>query len=204
MQLVDNQKASIKYALRQSIDYPTYFDQVTQFYQQQATSGPDQSKAMVEYTALNYRRMKRLNKSLTLDREHELFLKSLSAPQTWLVITEAWCGDAAQIAPIVFKMAEASPAITLKFVYRDEHPELMDAFLTNGGRSIPKLIALNDSDEVLFTWGPRPKLATALVEDFKSKNEIFTSEFKQELQNWYNKDRGKSTVNDLVALLKKG
>src|SRR5690606_21343878 len=129
------------------------------------------------------------------DRGHELFLKKLSTPQIWLVITEAWCGDAAQIAPVLFKMAEASPAITLKFVYRDEHQELRDALLTNGGPSIPELIALNAANDVLFTWGPRPLLAAELVEDFKSKNEVFTSAFKQELQNWYNKDKGKSTVN---------
>ena len=203
MQLTDSQTELIEHALRQSIDYQTYFNQVTRFYEQQATSGPDQSMAMTEYTALNYKRMKRLNKTLMLNEEYEEFLKNLSTPQTWLVITEAWCGDAAQITPVLFKMAEASPAITLRFVYRDEHPELMDTFLTNGARSIPKLIARDATTKILFTWGPRPQLALALVEDFKSKNKVLTDTFKQELQNWYNKDKGKSTVNDLVDLLKK-
>lgn len=202
MQLIDNQIEFIEQTLLQSIDYQTYFDQITRFYEQQATSGPDQSSSMVEYTALNYKRMKRLNKTLSLDKASALFLRNCKTPQTWLVITETWCGDAAQILPVLYKMSEESSVIALKLVYRDEHPELMDAFLTNGGRSIPKLIALNATNEVLFTWGPRPQLATQLVEDFKSKNEVLTFEFKHELQNWYNKDKGQSTIKDLIELLK--
>ena len=122
--------------------------------------------------------------------------------QTWLVITEGWCGDAAQNLPVINKLAEINTNIKLKLVLRDENLELMDLFLTNGGRSIPKLIALNKQNEVLFTWGPRPKVATKMVADYKEKHGSLDPQFKQDLQVWYNKDKGKSVQSDFIELLK--
>ena len=100
------------------------------------------------------------------------------------------------------KIAELSNGITLKVVLRDENLELMDAFLYNGGRSIPKLIALdNTTGKILGDWGPRPSIATQLVDDYKKEHGKLTPEFKQDLQVWYNKDKGQNTAQDLLGLL---
>jgi hypothetical protein len=88
-------------------------------------------------------------------------------------------------------------------VLRDENIELMDLFLTNGGRSIPKLIALDKENNVINSWGPRPTVATKMVADYIKKNGVLDLEFKQDLQIWYNKDKGQSVQEDFVNLATK-
>lgn len=200
-QLISNKQQFISKVLDSAINYKVYSKQMTHFFEYNGTSGPDQSEGLIEYTALNYQRMKRLDKTIKVD---DSFLEKLNNPDkkiTWLIITEAWCGDAAQVIPVLNKIAEATPNISLKLVYRDEHPELMDAFLTNGARSIPKLIALNKNCEILYTWGPRPAEASKMVADFKLKTGSLTPEFKQDLQMWYNKNKGMSIISDQLLLL---
>ncbi len=101
------------------------------------------------------------------------------------------------------KIAESTKNIDLKLVYRDENQALIDAFLTDGARSIPKLIALNEKNEVLYTWGPRPSEATKMVVDFKSINGNLTPEFKIDLQKWYNNDKGTGIIVDQITMLNK-
>lgn len=201
MQILVDTSAVLQQSLGKALDYITYFEQVKIFSENKKTSGADQSQSLIDYTSINYQRMKRLNKTISIDENAVKTLQSLQQKQTWLVLTEAWCGDSAQVTPVLNKIAEATPAIDLKFVYRDEHLELMDTFLTNGGRSIPKLIALDTNLEVLSTWGPRPSVATQMVADYKEKHGMLTPEFKQDLQLWYTKDKGKNIVDDLLELL---
>jgi hypothetical protein len=203
MQTLMDNTAIIKQSLIKAIDYNTYFDHIKTFNELQKTSGLEQSQSRIEFTALNFKRMKRLNKTILINDDAKQLLENDKKEQTWLVITEAWCGDSAQVTPVLNKIAELSSAIELKFVYRDENLELMDAFLTNGGRSIPKLIALSRENEVLFNWGARPSVATQMVIDYKEKHGSLTPEFKEELQSWYNKDKGQNITDDLIALLSK-
>jgi hypothetical protein len=203
MQTLMDNTAIIEESLIKAIDYNTYFDQIKQFSELKKTSGPEQSQSRIEFTALNYQRMKRLNKTISISEDAKKLLNNAQTKQTWLVITEAWCGDSAQAIPVLNKIAEHSTAIDLKLVYRDEQPELMDIFLTNGGKSIPKLIALSQENDVLFSWGPRPSIASQMVNEYKEKNGMLSPEFKQELQLWYTKDKGQNIVVDLISLLKK-
>lgn len=85
-----------------------------------------------------------------------------------LAITEDWCGDAMMVNPILRKIAEASD-IEVRCVSRDDNPELMDRYLTNGGKSIPKYIFLDDKGEVKGSWGPRSPKVQQMVEDKKAK-----------------------------------
>ena len=118
------------------------------------------------------------------------------------MIAEGWCGDAAQILPMLHKIAEASNKIDLKIVFRDENEALMNNFLTNGSKSIPKIIILDNQQNVINSWGPRPSIATKMVLDFKEKNGQLDANFKKDLQIWYNKDKGNTTQEDLIKLLK--
>lgn len=193
----------IEKALSSAMSYKVYLEQMNAFSIEEATSGPDQSEILIDYTGLNFKRMKRLDKSIELDNAHKQKINNLDKKITWLVITETWCGDAAQVIPVLNKIAECTDNIDLKLVYRDENEVLIDAFLTNGARSIPKLIALNEKNEVLYTWGPRPSEATRMVVDFKSINGNLTPEFKHDLQKWYNKDKGVGIIVDQIAMLNK-
>src|SRR6476619_7449375 len=106
------------------------------------------SENLLEYSKLNVARMNRLDKTIEIIRELREAVEQILSPQTWLVLTEGWCGDAAQIAPVFDKIAQLNSNIELKFLLRDENPELMDWYLTNGkSRSIPKLIVLDENFE---------------------------------------------------------
>ena len=165
------------------------------------TTGPQQSESLASFTRLNLQRMKRLQKTIEVSEDVRSALRSVEQKQIWLVITEAWCGDAAQNIPIIEKIAAESDIIETRYILRDEHPELIDRFLTFGSRSIPKVIALDaEALEVLWTWGARPKAAQELY--VGSHNEgVEKSAIMEKLQRWYNNDKGHSIQAEFVSLL---
>ena len=194
-------KKIIQNSLEKALSYNEYRDLVSDLLSQGKSTGPNQSDDLLNYSKLNDKRMKRLDKTVKLTKETLAKIKDVKEPQTWLVLTEGWCGDAAQNLPVINKIAEENPNINLKLVLRDENLELMDEFLTNGGRSIPKLIALNQENEVINTWGPRPTTATKMVVDYKEKHGSLDADFKTDLQVWYNKNKGENTQEDIVSML---
>lgn len=198
---IKKMKKIIENSLQNAISYETYRALVSNLLADGKATGPIQSEALTNYSLLNDKRMKRLDKTLKISEETIATINTIKEPQTWLTITEGWCGDAAQNLPVINKIAAINSNINLKVVLRDENLELMDLFLTNGGRAIPKLIALDAENNVIFTWGPRPSVATKMVADYKAKNGSLDAQFKQDLQVWYNKDKGKSVQEDFVSLL---
>ena len=194
-------KKIIQNSLERALSYTEYRNLVSGLLAEGKSTGPNQSDDLLNYSKLNDKRMKRLDKTVKLTKETLAKIKDVKEPQTWLVLTEGWCGDAAQNIPVINKIAEENPNINFKLVLRDENLELMDAFLTNGGRSIPKLIALNKENEVINTWGPRPTTATKMVVDYKEKHGSLDADFKTDLQVWYNKNKGENTQEDIVSML---
>lgn len=196
------QDKTIEAALQNSITYSEYREIVTSQVEHKQTSGDNQSEALINYTMLNDRRMKRWDKTVKIDAESAASFNTFKAKTTMLVLTESWCGDAAHVIPVLNKIAELNPNIDLKLVFRDEHLELMDQFLTHGGRSIPKVILIDDtSGEVTGSYGPRPSEATKMVTDYKETHGTLTPEFKEDLQRWYNKDKGQTVISDVKTLL---
>ena len=192
----------IEEALSHALTYTDYRKLTEEHALAGTNSGPEVTTSLADYTVLNHRRMKRLDKTLKLSDTVQKQVLAYKRDIIWLVLTETWCGDAAQTMPVMQKMAQLNPYIHFKVVLRDEHLELMDRFLYNGGRSIPKLIAYDATHKkVLGDWGPRPSEATAMVNAFKADHGKLTPEFKQDLQVWYNKDKGENTAQDLLALL---
>lgn len=194
-------KKHIERGLEKAISYQEYRDLVSGLIVDKKSTGPNQSEDLLNYSILNDRRMKRLDKTIKLTENTIAKTKALKEPQTWLVITEGWCGDAAQNLPVINKIAALNEKIHLKLVLRDENLELMDEFLTNGGRSIPKLVALDADNNVLNSWGPRPTVATNMVADYKAAHGSLDAQFKEDLQVWYNKDKGISLQEDFLEFL---
>ena len=194
-------ESMIRESLPQAISYEEYRNLVSELAQTGDTTG-DKTESYINYTLLNNRRMKRWDKTLRLSEEQEKIIKALNNKVIWLVLTESWCGDAAPTLPAMNKIASLNPDIAMMVLLRDEHTELMDHFLTNGARSIPKLIMLDtNSLEVLGEWGPRPAKAAKMVVDYKQVHGKLTAEFREELQNWYNKDKGQESLKELIDLL---
>ena len=194
-------KKNIEEGLKKAISYASYRKLISDLIASGKSSGTIQSEDLLNYSKLNDRRMTRLDKTIQLSQETLLGLKKIDKPITCLVLTEGWCGDAAQTLPVISKIADESDLITLKIIFRDEHEQLMSQFLTNGGKSIPKLLVLNSQNKVLNTWGPRPNTATKMVQDYKNKYGQLDAAFKQQLQVWYNKDKGVNIQEDMLGLL---
>jgi len=191
----------IKDSLKGSMSYASYRSLVKLLVEDNSNSGIEKSESLAEYTKLNDRRMNRWDKTFKISDADKTILSNFNDNISWLVITESWCGDAAHIVPVLNKMAEFIN-INFRVVLRDENLELMDMFLTNGAQSIPKLIMIdNVSGEVLNTYGSRPEEATKMVIDYKEKHGSLTPEFKEELQLWYNKNKGQAIVSDITKIL---
>jgi len=194
--------AIILESLKKSISYSDYRALVSKLVEQNSTTGNEKTEALVNYTMLNDRRMKRWDRTLKISDKNKSQIENYKKKITWLVITESWCGDAAHVMPVINKAAELNNNINYRIVLRDGNDALMNQFLTNGGKAIAKLIMIdNDTNNVVNTFGPRPTLATELVNTYKAEHGQLTPEFKEDLQRWYNKDKGQSTLRDLLHLL---
>jgi hypothetical protein len=194
-------KNLIQNSINKAYTYSDYRKLVKLLISSGQSTNKENNEALFEFSKLNDKRMDRLDKTLRVSQETLQFIQNLNKPVTFLVISEGWCGDAAQIVPVINKIAASSELISMKIVLRDENEELMNQFLTNGNKSIPMVILVDSDNNVLNSWGPRPSIATQMVLNYKKKNGGLDADFKRNLQVWYNKDRGLSTQKDLVELL---
>ncbi len=113
------------------------------------------------------------------------------------MITDPWCGDAAQSLPYFARIVKSSPNIELKIVLHDENPGLMDAFLNNESRTIPKLIVVDKTFQVNH-WGPQSKAVAIVVNDYIQKHSAVYDQLKTDLQIWYNNYKGKSILQEMM------
>jgi len=192
----------IKESFSKSHNYSDYRAIVSLLLKEGKSSGNEQSEALTHYSELNETRMHRLDKTIKISQEIQQKLQNLKKDYIWLLISEGWCGDAAQIVPVIHKMAEVSEHIDLRIVFRDENEDLMNLFLTNGTKSIPKLIILDKNTlEVLGDFGPRPKGATQLILDYKAQHGSVDETAKSDLQMWYFHDKGLSIQKEIMELI---
>mgnify|MGYP005818487039 CR=1 FL=1 len=182
--------------------YIEFYEWTVQLVKNKQTSGENQTEKLIKFTELNLSRMKRLNKTTKLIPELENLVTTLKKPQIWYVITEAWCGDSAQNLPVIGEIASAGDKIDLRVILRDENPDLIAQYHTNGSKSIPKLIAFSEEGVELFTWGPRPKTAQDMVMEWKENPAGRDFEtFEKELHTWYAKDKTQTVQKEFLDIL---
>ena len=191
----------MKTYIDKSISYAEYVKLIDDLLLDGKTTGTNQSEAMFNYGKLNRQRMHRLEKTAEIDPGVKTAVARLSRKMIWLIITEGWCGDAAQNIPVIEKIAAESDNIDTRYVLRDENLELIDRFLTGGARSIPKLIALDAATlEVIGTWGARPAAAQALFDELKSRG-VEKPLIMENLQRWHNADKSRSIQTEFAGLI---
>lgn len=192
----------IEKSLQTGYSYEEYRSHVATLLLKGLSTGATQSEDLTHYSTLNEVRMNRLDKTITVPLAIKDGLAGLKKDFILLVISEGWCGDAAQIVPVIKKMTDESARLNLKIVLRDDNDALMQQYLTNGARSIPKLVIIDaETQTVRGSWGPRPQGATQLIADFKAKYGVVNQEAKTELQKWYLHDKGLSTMEEISLLL---
>ncbi|MEZ5426114.1 MAG: thioredoxin family protein [Pyrinomonadaceae bacterium] len=186
--------------VEKSMAYAEYIALIDDLLAQGKTTGPNQSEAMFNYGKINRQRMKRLGVTVGINESLREKVKKIKRKMIWLIITEGWCGDAAQNIPVIEKMAHENSLIETRYVLRDENPELMDAYLTNGARSIPKLIALDgETLEEIGTWGPRPQKAMDYFLEMRSQG-AEKKLMMENLQRWYIKDKENEIQKEFEVL----
>lgn len=191
----------MKEYIEKSMSYAEYIKLIDDLLLDGKTTGENQSEAMFNYGKLNRQRMHRLEKTVLLNESLREKLQNNNRRMIWLVITEGWCGDAAQNLPIIEKIAAESDLIETRYVLRDENLTLMDAYLTNNARSIPKLIALDALNlQEIGTWGPRPQIAMDYYYEMKAQN-LEKPQMMENLQRWYNADKNQSIQDEFEWLL---
>lgn len=183
--------------------YVTFMEKVQWLVENHQTTGLNPTEKLVEFTSLNLKRMERIQKTLVLSDEVKDSM-SQSAPQQWVVITEAWCGDSAQNLPVLAALAEASSGnIDLKIILRDNYPEWMEHYHTDGTHSIPKLVVFDKNGHQLFTWGPRPAEAQEIVKEWKRNQDTETKDQMEiKLHTWYAKNKGQAVIEEMLSLIR--
>ena len=197
-------ETSVLQNITQSYSYEEYKKMVIKYADEYTTSG-EQLEERIAATLINAQRMKHIDKQCIINYNLHTLISQITKKQKWLLISESWCGDSAQCAPVIAKMAELNENIILEIVFRDEHPDLMNNFLTNGSRSIPKLICIDmDTDSINFIWGPRPKAIQDKVSELKKNQpEITHDELVKNIHLWYAQDKTKSIQAEFIDLLNK-
>ncbi|NNM95318.1 MAG: thioredoxin family protein [Bacteroidia bacterium] len=192
---------NIKNTAVKGISYDAYRQLIDKLIAEGKTTGNTQSEALLEYTKMNVQRMNRIDKTTEIEEDAARQLLALENPLIWLTAAEAWCGDCAQVVPVLNKLALASGGkIELKIVVRDHAPELAETFQT---QSIPKLImAGSDSLNVRHVWGPRPQQAQNIMLKWKNSNGLISKhDFEKELHLWYARDKGAAIIHELLNRL---
>ena len=180
------------------MDWMTYHEQFSHILN--APEGDYLQDDIYQYTKMNQTRTNRWMKNFHLDELTVEHLRLIKETLHWELITEHWCGDAAHITPVVWMMSRENELNHLNIQLRDSDSEI-DKYLTNGSKSIPILIVRNSNGDDIFTWGPRPEGAAELFDALRKSNAGF-DQLKEELQKWYNKDKGKSVEKEIMLLIR--
>lgn len=179
-------------------DYHEYFENITK---KEILEAPYNVEAYLMYTQANLKRSTKIRTKVNLDKKLYNELNEGIAGWTWILITEPWCGDASFTQAIIEAICLAGN-IDLKIALRDKERDLMDAFLTNGNRSIPKLVVIDENFKEIFQWGPRPQELEEKVQNLLSSGGSKEEKLKLAHQ-WYNKYASVAVQQELLALIKK-
>ena len=197
-----NQEMDFNRFIDKAMDYSSYIELIHSLHQKEQSTSFSTDLDLFHYSKLNLKRMQRIEKTYTIEVDQQQKIVSIGSPVVVLVLTESWCGDAAQVVPMVDKICTLNKNLKLKLLLRDQNLELMDRFLTLGSRSIPKILFVDPlKNKLIDSWGARPDGAKQLIIDYKEQHGVLDTQAKTDLQKWYNKDKGRQIVEELVGKL---
>jgi hypothetical protein len=184
-----------------SYTYDEYKAMIEALHAQGKVTGVAQSESLLEYSKLNMHRMQRWDKTFVPNAELARTIATIEKSLHWIIITEGWCGDAAQQIPVIEKLAALNPRIHTHYILRDDNRETMDMFLTNGSRSIPVWICTDEHWNLLWNWGPRTAAAAEMLQALKESG-ADESTRKQELHTWYARNKQESFQQEIGELVR--
>jgi len=192
--------------MSKSYTYSEYQILFEELVSNKTSTGENPSEELIKYTKLNWSRAKRGDKTYASLPETTAFLENLKHTYKLLIITEPWCGDAAQVVPAIAGLAKGSENLEVEVVLRDQNDELIERYLTNGGKAIPIIVIIDENTgKELGSWGPRPSEAQKSVLAYKALPEEEREsylDFVQKMQMWYNNDKTVSIQREFIEKLK--
>jgi hypothetical protein len=188
--------------IQKSVTYSEYIELTKSIIENPSPTAPYDNEKMLKYTEANLERMQRVSSNIAIDQKLYNLLNSVNEKWIWVIITEPWCGDAAQIVPALCAFADVNENIETKLILRDTNLDLIDAYLTNGGRSIPKLICVKAENlEEIGTWGPRPQEIQVIVDAFISDTTTSFGQKVRQIHEWYDDNKSAALQEEFIALL---
>lgn len=182
------------------MDANTYQELFISILADPAPGRPYDNPTYMNYVKLNQKRIERWLKHGILNPELIAAVKRIDKPQTWIIITEPWCGDAAHTQPFMEQVAAMNSLITIDYQLRDAPPFLIEKHLTNCKKSIPKLVITDSEGNELGGWGPRPAQCQALFYQLVAAH-VPHDDKEIVIQKWYNEDKGAGVQMELLAIL---
>lgn len=186
----------IKQFWNKAVSYEVYLERG-----QESIDNPqtDIEKKYQQYYQLGIQRIRRMEKVYIPDPEQIKLRDQKDFKGKILIISETWCGDASSAIPIAHKFFINNE---IRITYRDQEPSLIADFLTNGAKSIPILIFIDDNFHVIGHWGPRPAYGKQLFEKHKNNPSLYTEEqFHNDMQLFYSKDKGHATIQEILEVI---
>lgn len=184
-----------------AMTYPTYRRLINELHQQNKVTGHEQTESLLEYSKLNEHRMNRWDRSFNVDPQITEMAKRSAATYTWLVITEGWCGDSAQVLPGIVKIAEALKNVNVLIALRDDNPDIMSDVIRGDKRAIPVVLCIDGNHEVIWKWGDRLKEAADLVAEHKSRADYSKEVMSKDLHLWYAKNAERALNQEFRQLI---
>ena len=148
----------------------------------------------------NRARMETLRRELELEPQVTGFLAALPRRVYVVAIAEDWCGDVVRHVPVLQRLADAAPNLRVRFIRKEQHPDVFVRFLTNGGEAIPKFVFLSDAFVECGNWGPMPESCRELIARGKACGDMGTARAK--VSELYQADPGRRMViSELLRLI---
>jgi len=188
--------------LQKGLSYEAYAERLASAAQAAADKSLEHdARRLAEYAKLNWHRSRRIQKTYNVSAALSETVQAIVEKRFWIILTEPWCGDSAQCLPYLAKIAACNPRIELRILLRDENLDIIDQYLTEGKRGIPKLVAFDTEGRELFRWGPRPRGAVAIVKRGREAGKA-KDEYIEDLHRWYAQDQGRSIEEEILELLR--
>lgn len=179
------------------------YDEYLEHWQELANTPPSEAedkneRKLIHYYKYNWKRSQAVSEAYEPSEELKDAMARIDEPQLWMVLTEPWCGDSAYNLTVIAEAAQLSDQVSLRILLRDDNLDLMDQYLTEGGRRIPKLVAFDEDGRELFQWGARPDGARSLRRSLVEQD-LDSGTVVQRLLDWYDEGGWKEVDDELAA-----
>ena len=149
---------------------------------------------------MNRNAMQRTLADQALEPHTEALLGALPRPVYVVAIAEDWCGDVLRHVPVLERLAQAAPQLTIRYITREQHKDVFVRFLTNGGEAIPKFVFISSQFVECGNWGPMPSADRVLIARGKACGDVGAAR-KKTSQSYQMDAERRIVVEELVDLI---